>query len=94
MRSLRYLNTILTLIALLLTLNLWTVWTAGPSSESLSIAAPARAADAPKGVGSTAARQKQMIEELKTINQTVAALDKTLTSGQVRVKVEGQPAKK
>lgn len=85
MRSLKYLNTVLTLIAVLLTLNLWTAWTASPAAERIHFAAPAHA----QGVGSTAERQVQMVQELKSLNQSVSRLEKTLTSGKVRVKVEG-----
>jgi len=92
MRSLRYLNTVLTLIAILLTLNLWTVWTAGPAPVELaSDAHAAPAVDPMIGTENSGERQKQMVGELKALNKAVSALDSTLTSGKVRVTVDSMP---
>lgn len=92
MRSLRYLNTILTLIAVLLTLNLWTAWTASPS-PAVDFATEARAADdRPSGVGGSAARQKAMVDELKSMNKKLDSIETTLTSGKMRVKIDSMPA--
>jgi len=93
MRNLRYLNTVLTLIAVLLTLNLWTVWTAGPAPalDFASDAQAATAADPMIGNENAADRQKQMIDQLKTLNDKVDVLDATLTSGKVRVTVDSMP---
>ena len=91
MRSLRYLNTILTLIAVLLTLNLWTAWTASPGAPSIDGTRTASAAERPGGVGSAGERQVEMVNQLKALNTAVGNLDATLTSGKVRVKVDAMP---
>ncbi len=89
MRSLRYLNTILTLIAVLLTLNLWTAWTTG-SAPAVDLAHQAHA----QGASSSGDRQQTMIEKLTSIDKKVGDIDATLTSGQVRVKIDSMPAAK
>jgi len=85
MPSLRYLNTILTVIALLLTLNLWTAWTSTPGGQALSVAQTAEA-----GIANAGAQRLEMIGLLKKLNKHVADLDATLTSGKVRVKVAAE----
>jgi len=89
MRSLRYLNTILTLIAVLLTLNLWTAWTASPGTPAIDGAHTASAQA--KGVGSSGERQVEMINQLKSLNTAVGNIETTLTSGKMRVKVDSMP---
>ena len=84
MPSLRYLNTVLTVIALLLTLNLWTAWTTTAGGQALSVAQPAEAAINPQ------AQRHEMIGLLKKLNTNVGELNATLTSGKVRVKVEAE----
>ena len=89
MRSLRYLNTILTLIAVLLTVNLWTLWTVTPGGDSLSIATQARA----QGMTSPGQQRELMINELKKINASTGDLKSMLKSGSVRVRLEAGSSK-
>ena len=88
MRSLRYLNTVLTLMAVLLTLHLWTLWTGGPTGDGhspLELAATARAA----GIPDAGAQRKQIIDLLKLQNQKTDQLVNLLKSGRARVRLEG-----
>jgi hypothetical protein len=91
MKTLRYLNTVLTLIAVLLTLNLYAQLTATPAGAAVSPTTQALAADQPRGVGSTAAREAAQLEELRDLNAQVARLAAALTDGSVRVKVDSMP---
>jgi len=45
MKTFRYLNAVLTVIAVLLTLNLWTLWTMGSNANGpvIELASPAQA---------------------------------------------------
>lgn len=87
MRSLRYLNTVLTVIAVLLTLQLWTSWTTGVSEKSLpSFVDPVERADA--SIPNAAAQRKQMIDLLKQSNDRLAEMTKMFKSGSARVRVE------
>lgn len=88
MKSLRYLNTVLTVIAILLTLNVYVQLTGTPGGGVVSVAQEARA-DAPKrGVGSSATAQ---LNELKEINDNLSRLAGKLTDGTMRVKVDSIP---
>ena len=93
MKTLRYLNTVLTVIAVLLTLNVYLQLTASPAGAAVSTATEARAADKSKakGVGSTAAREQAQLEALQDINSNLAALSTKLSDGSVRVKVDSMP---
>jgi len=87
MRSLRYLNSILTVLAVLLALQLWTAWTSGP----IDLATPATAQVRGSGIPDAGAQRKDMIDLLKRIavqNDELASLFK---SGQARVKLENPP---
>jgi hypothetical protein len=79
MPSLKYLNTILTVLAVLLGLSLWTAWTQSPD-----FVAPAHA----QGIPDEGAQRKQMIDELKLLNKKVDGLQALLVSGAVRVQVQ------
>ena len=57
MKSLRYLNMILTVVAVLLTLNLWTQWTSSAGPLALDGAATAHAAE--EGLGNPAAQRNE-----------------------------------
>lgn len=81
MRRLRYLNTILTVIAVLLTLNLWTMWAASGSPDG---SAPARA----EGLANAAAQRQQIVDQVRTQNQKMDQLIALLKSGQMRVRIE------
>ncbi|MCE9590973.1 MAG: hypothetical protein K8S99_10655 [Planctomycetes bacterium] len=90
MRSLRYLNTMLTILAVLLALQLWTTWTGTPAADSVSVAhAEARGG----GIPDEGAQRKEMIDLLKRLTQQMDELKGTLTSGEVRVKLENAPGK-
>lgn len=85
MRSLRYCNVVLTVIAVLLTLNLWTAWTTTPGGSLMSVADDAHA----QGIPNAGAQRKAIVDELKKVNTELKSLGSTLKSGTVRVKVEG-----
>lgn len=84
MRSLRYLNSVLTIIAVLLTLQLWTLWTATPAAPSLDAASTARA----EGIPDSGAQRKEIIAGLKEVNGSIRGLTGLFQSGQARVRVE------
>ena len=90
MRSLRYLNTVLTLIAVLLTLNLWTMWSVTPGGELVGLATNASAA----GIPNAGAQRKAMVDALKQVNVNLGAIHTMLKDGSVRVKIEALPEKK
>ena len=80
MRSLRYLNGILTVLAVLLGLQLWTSWTTSPSVD---MATPAYA----QGIPDAGAQRAQIIDQLKLLNSNTAELKGLLLSGKAQVKV-------
>lgn len=89
MRSLRYLNTVLTALTVLLALQLWTTWTTTHAADTASIAnAQAKPGG---GVPDAGAQRKEMVDLLKRITQQNDELRSTLTSGEVRVKLEATP---
>ena len=85
MKSLRYLNTILTVIAVLLTLNVWTLWTITPGGDALSAATEARA----QGMTNAGAQRKQMIDAIKKVEAKTVELTKMFKDGRARVRLEG-----
>jgi len=82
MRSLRYLNVILTAIAILLALQLWTSWTVGGNA---SVLGPTQAEAA--GITNAGAQRLEMINLLKKQNQLTGDLVSMLKSGNARVRV-------
>jgi len=80
MRSLRYLNCMLTVLAVLLTLQLWTTW----SASSVTITQEAHA----QGIPNAGAQRKEMIESLNKIQQELSTTNELLRSGQMRVVVD------
>ncbi len=84
MKSLRYLNTVLALIAVLLTVTIWTLWTVTPGGSALSVATETQAA----GIANAAQQRIDMITELKKINVSTGELKSMLKSGSVRVRLE------
>ena len=84
MKSLRYLNSILTILAVLLTLNLWTLWTSGALQGGPEVATPAQA----QGIPNAGAQRIEMINELKQQTGKLDQLITLLKSGQARVRVE------
>lgn len=83
MRSLRYLNSILTVLAVLLALQLWTTWTTSP----VAIADEAHA----QGIPNAGAQRKEMIEALVKLNIQVAQTNELLRSGQIRIQMDNPP---
>jgi len=79
MKGLKYLNTMLTVLAVLLALQLWTTWNAAP----VDLAAAAHA----QGIPDEGAQRKQIIDELKLVNKKVEELKGLMVSGKVRVTV-------
>ncbi len=67
MRSLRYLNTVLILIAILLTLHLWTLWN-GPIGMAMSPVTTAQAAPRALGIPNAAEQRHEMVDLLKRLN--------------------------
>ena len=82
MRSLRYLNVMLTAVAILLALQLWTAWTAGGSSAILG---PAEAQAV--GITNPGAQRNEIIDLLKKQNQLTGQVVDLLKSGNVKVRV-------
>jgi len=73
MSALKYLNTILTVLAVLLALQLWTTWMQAPQLTPEAHA---------QGIPDAGAQRLQMIDQLKLLNQKtdeVKALLTTLT---------------
>ena len=88
--SLKYLNSVLTVIALLLTLNLWAMWQVTPGGELAGFAGEADA----QGISNSGAQRKAIIDQLRLLNNKIGIMEKVLLSGKVRVKVEQIPSKK
>jgi hypothetical protein len=89
MKSLRYLNTMLTLIAVLLTLNVWTLWTITPGGHALSVATEVQAA----GLTNAAQQRKEMVDALKKINADTTKVKSMLEGGSARVRMEAGSSK-
>ena len=87
MRSLRYLNTILTILALLLTLNLWTAWTTTPGGHLLSLTSESEA----QGIPNAGAQRREMIDLLKQLNVRLEQVHSHVSSGEMRVRIEEAP---
>jgi len=93
MRSLRYLNTVLTVIAVLLTLQLWTAWTGLPDG-SVAEAKPTRSqlASRASGIPNAAAQRIETVNLLKKMSQQNETLIGLFRTGKARVRVEGGSA--
>jgi len=89
MKSLRYLNLILTVIAVLLTVNVWVQFTRTP----VELATPAVAAEG-EGLQNPANQRNEMIQLLRKQVAATENLHALLKSGTVKVKVDGMEAKK
>ena len=94
MRSLRYLNGVLTVIAVLLTLQLWTIWSAGSATlpgASVAEAKTTRSQAAAKtgGIPDAGGQRAEMLKLLRQSNQQTDTLIGLFRSGQARVRVEG-----
>ena len=103
MRSLRYLNTILTVLTVLLAMQLWTSWIAPGSAAghhgtavenhdgglpALITPVQAQVSDG-SGIPNAGAQRKDMIDLLKKQTQQMDQLMALLKSGEVRVRAEG-----
>lgn len=89
MRSIKYLNTVLTVIAVLLALQLWTLWTVGPVGQSdgpIGFDTPAQAV----GIPNAGQQRKQIADAIKQLSGQVESLGNLFRSGQARVRIEGQ----
>jgi len=88
MRSLRYLNTVLTVIAILLTAHLWALWTipvpTGSQEAVLDLAAPAHAA----GLPNSGMQRKQTNDLLKQLIQKTEELSGLFKNGRARIRIE------
>ncbi len=85
MRSIRYTNVILTVLAVLLSLQLWTQWSGGPSIATTGYAA---------GIPDSGAQRQQMVDQLKLLNSKVDQLKGMFASGKARVTVAQPKAEK
>ncbi|MCC5828707.1 MAG: hypothetical protein JJU36_04605 [Phycisphaeraceae bacterium] len=91
MPSLRYLNTILTILAVLLTINLWTLWThpgglsgSLEANRALDLATPAYAQP---GVQPAEQRAKQ-IQIMEKISTQIEQQNELLRTGAARIRIE------
>ena len=104
MRSMRYLNAVLTVLAVLLAANVWALISAPERSllqpesalaQSRSTGAAPAAGAAASGIPDAGSQRKEIIDALKRIAAQNEELANLLRSGSVRVKVEAaaQPGK-
>lgn len=84
MNSLRYLNSVLTVIVLLMAFGLWTRWMEGGSMPSSGLVSSAHAAGIPDAGG----QRKQIVDELKRVSNELEKLTSMFRSGQARVRVD------
>ena len=91
MRSLRYLNTVLTVIAILLTLQLWTLWTTGGRNDGPAIDMVAVASAA--GIPNAGMQRKQTNDLLKVLIKKTEELTVLFKSGRARMRLEQDPGK-
>ena len=92
MRSSRYLNTILTVLAILLTLNLVTSWTAsGPTLADPASAQVRTSTAAPPTPPNAGQQRNDMIKKLDEVSGKLDQLMTLLRSGEARVRIENPP---
>ncbi len=84
MKSLRYLNTMLTVIAVLLAVNIWTLWSVTPGGEALSVATEAHAV----GLTDSGAQRKQIVDAIKRVEVQTGELAAMFKNGSARVRLE------
>lgn len=87
MRSMHYLNTILTVLTVLLALHCWVLLAGAPTSSSVTSVSTAHA----QGVGGAAQRQVAIVDQLKALNKTVESLNTQVKSG-IKVQVTSMPS--
>lgn len=78
MRSLKYLNMILTALAVLLAMNLYITAFSGPSALPQAQA---------QGIPDAGAQRQQIVDQLKLVNQKAEQIKGLLESGKVKVTV-------
>jgi len=98
MRSLGYLNTVLTIIAVLLTLNLWTLWTSEPAGagsspvagvfESQALAQNRKRSEQPPAPPNAGSQRKEMIRQMFQLNSSVDQLIAMFKDGTAKVRVQ------
>ena len=88
MSQMRYLNTVLTVLAVLLGLHLYTAWAGDPPQ----LTAPAYAQEG--GIPNAAAQRKEMIDTLKRMSAQVEEMKGLFANGRARVTVENAPDRK
>ena len=86
MNNMKYLNTVLTVLAVLLALNLW-VNVNDTSSNGIGLESQAIA----QGRVDAGQQRAEMIKELKGLKSTVESMSSKLTDGSIKVKVESMP---
>ena len=84
MRTLRYLNGILTVLTVLLGLHIWVLLATSPALPAGNTAHAA-------GVGGTAERQVEIRDELRELNAQVKAMSSKLDAG-LEVRVTSMPS--
>ncbi len=89
MRSIKYLNTILTVLTVLLALQLWTTWTMPAAGWD-----HAQHALAQDGLANAGAQRKQLIDQTKALTDKVDQLANLFKTGKARVQVEGLSTEK
>ena len=85
MRSLRYLNTVLTIIAVLLTINIYV----GLTDDVVSTTPQANAASSYAGLPNAGKQRQDMLDELKKLNGKMDSLTSMFRNGDARVIVTG-----
>ncbi len=81
MRCIRYLNTVLTVIAVLLTLQVWTQWTDKFDDATVSTAEAS-------GIPNAGAQRLLIVDELKLLNKQMSKLMELFQDGSARVRLE------
>lgn len=88
MRSLRYLNAILTAVAILLTVQLWMWWVGDASENHGFMVSPVHAQAVPVGLNNASSERRQIAELLKKLNHRTEELITLFRSGRARINVE------
>ncbi len=86
MRSIRYLNSILTLLTVLVGMLLWTLWTMSPTALPVAEAA---------GIPDAGEQRMRMVSEIKALRKSTEEFRGLFVTGKAKVTViqpgEGQP---
>jgi len=87
--SIRYLNSVLTVIAVLMMLGLWTRWAGGTNPQDLAMIQSANAA----GIPNAGNQRQQIVNEIKRLSTQVENLSDLFRSGQARVRLNSTQRK-